>query len=121
MTLTWLRWGPKMQQHRKVLQSPFTKSRVAQYMKMQLKQTHQLVNGIMKSPSDWDLEVRRLALAIVANIGYGVDVSTNNHQWVKLSDDAGEATSHAGTPGSSLVDRFPFGGFQLFVHFILGI
>ncbi|RDW60579.1 putative o-methylsterigmatocystin oxidoreductase [Coleophoma cylindrospora] len=111
MTLTWLRWGPKMQQHRKVLQSPFTKSRVAQYMKIQLKQTHQLIKGMVKNPSDWDLEIRRLALAIVASIGYGVDVSTNDHEWVKLSDDAGYVTSHAGTPGGSLVDRFPLARF----------
>jgi cytochrome P450 len=109
MTLTWLRWGPKMQQHRKLLQSTFTKSKVGQYQSIQLKETRRLVLGILKKPQHWELELKRLAIAITANIAYAVDVPTIDHPWVKLLDDAGIATNNAGTPGASLVDRFPLG------------
>ncbi|TVY21370.1 Cytochrome P450 monooxygenase psiH [Lachnellula arida] len=107
MTLTWLRWSPKMQQHRRMLQSPFIKSKVSQYQSLQMKETHRLVKGMMKSPLDWELELRRFAIAVVANVGYGVDINTVDHQWVDLSDAAGYATSHAGAPGGTIVDRFP--------------
>ncbi|KUJ10419.1 putative O-methylsterigmatocystin oxidoreductase [Mollisia scopiformis] len=109
MTLTWLRWGPKMQQHRKILQTPFTKSKISQYQNLQLEQTHHSLRGILENPLHWELELKRLAIAITAEIGYGVKVDSVYHPWVKLSDDAGYATSHAGAPGGSLVDRFPPG------------
>lgn len=107
MTLTWLRWGPKMQQHRKILQRPFVNSKLYQYKPLQLRECRRTVKGMMQDPSKWELELKRMAIAIVANIGYGVDVSTTDHLWVKLSDDAGFATNNAGAPGGSLVDRFP--------------
>ncbi|TVY35980.1 Cytochrome P450 monooxygenase [Lachnellula subtilissima] len=107
MTLTWLRWSPKMQQHRKMLQSPFAKSKVSVYQSLQMKETHRLVKGMMKSPLEWELELRRFAIAVVANVSYGVDINTVDHQWVDLSDAAGYATSHAGAPGGTIVDRFP--------------
>lgn len=33
--LTWLLWGPKMQLHRRILQPPFTRSKVGQYAALQ--------------------------------------------------------------------------------------
>lgn len=63
----------------------------------------------MKAPLDWELELRRFAIGIVAKVAYGVDVDAIDHPWVKLSDDAGYATGHAGAPGSTIVDRFPAG------------
>lgn len=109
MTLTFLRWSPKMQQHRRILQNPFTKPKVVQYKSLQIKQSHRLVQGIMQSPLDWELELKRFAIAIVANIGYGVNVDRTDHPWIKLANDAGYATAHSGAPASSIVDRFPLG------------
>lgn len=102
-----------MQLHRRVLQNPFTKTKSIAYQSLQLKEAHRLVKGMMQSPLDWERELRRFAIAIVANVAYGVDVDSIEHPWVKLSDDAGYATAHAGAPGGTLVDRFPPGKVKL--------
>ena len=65
MTLTFLRWSPKMQQHRRILQNPFTKPKVVQYKSLQTKEAHQAVKGMMQNPLQWELELKRFAIAIV--------------------------------------------------------
>jgi cytochrome P450 len=87
-----------MQQHRRVLQTPFTKSKVSNYLSLQLEETRKVVKGMMKNPLEWETELRRYAIAIVANVAYGEEITSINHPWVKLSDDAAYATGHAGTP-----------------------
>lgn len=98
-----------MQQHRRILQNPFTKTKATAYQGLQLKESYKLVKGIMQHPGDWELEFRRIAISIVANVAYGVEINSLDHPWVKLSDDAGYATSHAVAPGGTLVDRCPLG------------
>jgi cytochrome P450 len=102
-----------MQQHRRILQNPFTKPKVVQYKSLQTKEAHQAVKGMMQNPLQWELELKRFAIAIVLNIGYGVKVSDTKHPYIKLADDAGYATAHSGPPASSIVDRLPIG--ELFI------
>lgn len=59
MTLTFLRWGPRFQMHRKLIQGSFTKPNCVQYQDLQESETHVLVDGIMKNPNDWERQMRR--------------------------------------------------------------
>lgn len=106
-TLTWLRWGPRMQRHRKVLQPAFSKSQVRQYQDNQKKQALLCLKSISNDPNSWNNAIRRFAVAIVLNISFGVDVDGPDSPWIKIADDAAEAISNSGAPASSIVDRFP--------------
>ncbi|CAK7216730.1 hypothetical protein SCUCBS95973_002905 [Sporothrix curviconia] len=106
-TLTWLRWGPQMHRHRKILQPAFSKAQVRQYQDNQQKQALLCLRSILDDPGNWNLAVRRFAVAIVLNIAFGVDVDGPNSPWIKIADDAAEAISNSGAPASSILDRFP--------------
>ncbi|KAK4202012.1 cytochrome P450 [Triangularia verruculosa] len=106
-TLTWLRWGPKYHLHRKVLQPPFTKSRVGQYQASQLREALICCKGILDDPEDWVTAVRRFAVAIVLKISYGLEVNSPDSQWIKLAEESAEAIGKSGAPASSIMDRFP--------------
>lgn len=106
-TLTWLRWGPQMQRHRKILQPAFSKAQVQKYQANQERQALICLQSFLDAPSTWDSAVRRFAVAIVLNIGYGIDVDSAQSPWIKIADDAAEAISNSGAPASSIIDRFP--------------
>ena len=106
-TLTWLRWGPKYQLHRKILQPPFTKSKVSQYTAMQRKEALICCKGMLEEPAGWVSAVRQFAVAVVINISYGLNVDGPTSPWIKLAEDSGNAIGRSGAPASSIMDRFP--------------
>lgn len=106
-TLTWLRWGPQMQKHRKILQPAFSKSQIGQYQDNQRRQALLCLHSLLDSDADWNSAVRRFAVAIVLNISYGIDVEGPDSPWIKIADDAAAAIGNSGAPASSIIDRFP--------------
>jgi len=106
-TLTWLRWGPKYQLHRRVLQPPFSKSKVGQYTAMQRKEALVCCKGMMDDPANWLSAVRRCSVAIVLKIAYGLDVDSPESPWIGLAERSASAIGRAGAPGSSIMDVFP--------------
>ncbi|KAF2491284.1 putative O-methylsterigmatocystin oxidoreductase [Lophium mytilinum] len=109
-TLTWLRWSPKMQQHRKLLQPPFSKSKVSQYCPLQRREAIKAAQSILRTNADpmaWNNAIRRFAVAVVINIGFGVEIKDDKSPYIKIADEAAMAISNAGAPASSIVDRFP--------------
>ncbi|ORX94815.1 putative O-methylsterigmatocystin oxidoreductase [Clohesyomyces aquaticus] len=108
MTLTFLRTGPKFKMHRKVLQKTFQKSSVVQYRPLQEKETRVLLEGIMRSPGDWEMLLRRFATAIVMGIGFGVVIESDKDPFIQMAVDASYALGHGGAPAGTLVDFFPF-------------
>ncbi|PVH80134.1 cytochrome P450 [Cadophora sp. DSE1049] len=108
MTLTFLRWGPRFQMHRKLIQGSFTKPNCVQYQELQESETHVLVDGIMKNPNDWERQMRRFATAIVLGIGFGVSINDDNDPYIQMAVDASYALGHGGAPAGTVVDFFPF-------------
>ncbi|KAK0666427.1 putative cytochrome P450 E-class, group I [Cercophora samala] len=106
-TLTWLRWGPKYHLHRKILQPPFSKSKVGQYQASQLREALICCKSMLDDPENWVTAVRRFAVAIVLKISYGLDVDSQDSQWIKLAEESAEAIGKSGAPASSIMDRFP--------------
>lgn len=106
-TLTWLRWGPKMQLHRRILQPPFVKSKVGQYASLQRKEALICSKGFLDDPSDWTAATRRFGVAIVLKISYGLDVDGPSSKWVQLAEQSSNAIAKSGAPASSIMDRFP--------------
>ncbi|KAK3370611.1 putative O-methylsterigmatocystin oxidoreductase [Podospora didyma] len=106
-TLTWLRWGPKYRLHRRILQPPFTKSRVAEYAAIQQREALICCKGIIDNPVVWVSSVRQFAVAIMLHISYGLDVDGPTSPWVKLAEDSANAIGKSGAPASSIMDRVP--------------
>ncbi|KAH6626478.1 cytochrome P450 [Chaetomium sp. MPI-SDFR-AT-0129] len=106
-TLTWLRWGPKYQLHRKVLQPPFVKSKVAQYTALQRREALRFCLGAIDHPEDWLTAVRRFSVSIVLKIAYGIEVEGRDSPWIKLAGDTAHAVGKSGAPASSIMDRIP--------------
>ncbi|KAL2132834.1 hypothetical protein VTI74DRAFT_3233 [Chaetomium olivicolor] len=106
-TLTWLRWGPKYQLHRKVLQPPFAKSRVGQYTALQRKEALICCKGLIEDPENWLNAVRRFSVAVMLQIAYGIEVDGPGSPWIKLAEDTANAIGKSGAPASSIMDRFP--------------
>ena len=108
-TLTWLRWGPKYNLHRRTLQPPFTKSKVSQYQDLQRKEALRCCKGMLEDPANWLTAVRRFSVAIVLKIAYGLEIDGPQSPWIKLAEDSSEAVGKSGAPASSIMDRFPAG------------
>lgn len=106
-TLTWLRWGPKMRLHRRVLQSPFARSKMGQYAGLQRREALICCKGFIDDPVNWTIAVRRFGVAIVLNISYGLEVDGPSSRWIKLAEESSNAIGKSGAPASSIMDRFP--------------
>ncbi|KXX75970.1 Cytochrome P450 1A2 [Madurella mycetomatis] len=106
-TLTWLRWGPTYHLHRRILQPPFTKSKVGRYTAMQRKQALICCKGMIDTPEDWVTSVRRFSVAIVLKIAYGLEVDGPSSPWIRLAEQSANAIGKSGAPASSIMDRFP--------------
>lgn len=106
-TLTWLRWGPKYHLHRRVLQPPFTRSRVGEFADLQRREALRCCASMLDNPDDWLTAVRRFSVAVVLKIAYGLDVEGPDSPWIKMAEDTSEAVGKSGAPASSIMDRFP--------------
>lgn len=106
-TLTWLRWGPKMQQHRRILQPAFSKAHVAQYQEHQKKQAALCMRNILDDAVNWQRATRQFAVAVMLNIAYGIDIDGPRSPWIKIAEDSAAAVGNSGAPASSIIDRFP--------------
>ncbi|KAK3325975.1 putative O-methylsterigmatocystin oxidoreductase [Apodospora peruviana] len=106
-TLTWLRWGSKCQLHRRVLQPPFTRSKVTQFEGKQRKEALIFCKAMIDRPENWVNAVRRFSVAIMLNIAYGLEVDSPASPWIKMAEDSASAIGKSGAPASSIMDRFP--------------
>lgn len=106
-TLTFLRWGPRFQMHRKLIQSSFTKPRIVQYQDLQMTETYRIIKSIMSNPGNWELLLRRYVTAIVLGIGFGVPVKSDDDPYIQIATDASYALGHGGAPAGTPVDFFP--------------
>lgn len=107
MTLTFLRSGPKFRLHRKLIQSNFTNSAILKYQSLQEYEARIAAQEIIKEPTNWEAITRRFSSAIVLSIGFGVNIDSNTHPYLKLTEDANYATTNGGSPASTIVDYFP--------------
>lgn len=124
LTLTFMKHGPRFKLHRSALQTGFTKTAIVNYQAIQEDEARQAVARILANPKAWDRSLRRsegtpqffeikayaatrFASAIVLRIGFGVEVESDNDEYLQIATDANLATSKGGNPGTTLVDYFP--------------
>ncbi|KAK2046474.1 cytochrome P450 [Colletotrichum somersetense] len=106
-TLTFLPFGPRWQMHRKLLQTTFSNTNVRQWHSLQVTEARKSVRSILQNPENWEMSMKRFAVAIVLKVSYGIDVQNDNDPYVKIAEDAMYATGNGGVPANSIVDIFP--------------
>jgi len=107
LTLTFLPFGNRFKLHRSALQTNFTKSYIVNYQPIQEDEVRKAASCMIDRPNDWDSILRRFATAVVLRIGFGVNIHSDDDEYVQISADAGAATAQGGDPGASLVDHIP--------------
>lgn len=50
----------------------------------------------------------RFSTAIIAQVAFGHQITTDDDPYIKITEGTGHAQSNAGSPGSTIVDVFPF-------------
>ncbi|TFY68455.1 hypothetical protein EVJ58_g999 [Rhodofomes roseus] len=72
------------------------------------RETYIFVLGLMETPDDYGLHVKRFLAALVLESVYGHRITSLDDEYVTLMDSAMEATTTTGAAGGTLVDMLPF-------------
>lgn len=97
ITLTFLRWGAMFKKHRKLLQNAFTASNVKQYRLIQEQDARQTVREILARPQKWEALSNKFATAVILKIGFGVSITSDDHPYLKMAEEANTATTNGMT------------------------
>jgi cytochrome P450 len=108
-TLAFMPFGTSWKMHRKFLQTSFSNTNVRQWHNLRRKEAHRTVKAIIERPDTWEKSLRRFAAAIVLQVSYGTEVSSDDDPYIRIADDAMYATGNGGVPANSVVDLVPFG------------
>ncbi|KAH9834572.1 cytochrome P450 monooxygenase [Rhodofomes roseus] len=72
------------------------------------RETYIFVLGLMETPDDYGLHVKRFLAALVLESVYGHRITSLDDEYVTMMDSAMEATTTTGAAGGTLVDMLPF-------------
>ncbi|RGP79472.1 hypothetical protein FLONG3_2433 [Fusarium longipes] len=107
-TLTFMPFGKRWQMHRRFLQTSFSNTNVRQWHELQRNEAHRAIKSIIERPDTWEKSLRRFAVAIVLQVSYGKEVSSDDDPYIRIANDAMYATGNGGVPANSVVDLVPF-------------
>ncbi|KEZ41192.1 hypothetical protein SAPIO_CDS7275 [Scedosporium apiospermum] len=107
-TLTFLPFGPQWRLHRRLLQTNLSPSRVRQWQKLQTQESRRAAMSILVDESTWRPALKRLSVAVVLMVSYGIQVDSDDDEYLKIANDAIHVTGNGGLPAGSIVDIFPF-------------
>ncbi|KAM0328842.1 hypothetical protein ACHAQA_005258 [Verticillium albo-atrum] len=107
LTLTFLRWGPRFNLHRRLFQTTFSRTNVRKFQPIQQHEARKAVHNLLQDPAEWKDITLLMATSIIFRIAFGQEVVDKNSPYCAMSQAANYATTAGGTPGSTLVDLFP--------------
>ncbi|CAI4210672.1 unnamed protein product [Parascedosporium putredinis] len=98
-TLTFLPFGPQWRMHRKVLQTNLSPSKVRQWHTLQVREARRAAASMFApKASTWRDVLKRFSVAIVLMVSYGIEVDSDDDEYVKIANDAIYATGNGGLP-----------------------
>ncbi|OBZ78535.1 O-methylsterigmatocystin oxidoreductase [Grifola frondosa] len=107
--LSTMGYGDRCRKHRKWIHEAFQAKPVLEsYYPLQRRESSVLLSGLLESPEAYIAHFRRFASALVLEIAYGHRVTSLEDKYLRVAERATTATAEAGSPGSMLVDFFPF-------------
>ncbi|EGO28627.1 hypothetical protein SERLADRAFT_406107 [Serpula lacrymans var. lacrymans S7.9] len=105
--LSLMPYGEPFRRHRRLIQDHFNRSMVESFRPLVTQEIHHLLNGFLTRPELFATHIRRFAAGTIMQITYGHTVESIDDQYVKLADDALNASIDYGSAGSEIVDLIP--------------
>ncbi|KAH9917064.1 cytochrome P450 [Fomitopsis serialis] len=107
-TLGFMQYDDRWRRHRRWFQNGFqVKKRLNSYVPIQQRETHRFLVDLLREPDAFMDHFKRLAAAVMLEIGYGHTVTSVDDAHIRKVDSAVGGILEAGNPGSMLVDFFP--------------
>uniref|UniRef100_A0A8H7XP64 Cytochrome P450 n=1 Tax=Psilocybe cubensis TaxID=181762 RepID=A0A8H7XP64_PSICU len=103
-----LPYGDLWRRHRKLLQQCFRRKISTQYEPIQTAKTHNLLNDLLRTPSDFIEHCKKNSSAMIMSILYGQDISDEiSAQFVSVAEETVTALGKCLRPGKHMVSYFP--------------
>ncbi|KAH9917080.1 cytochrome P450 [Fomitopsis serialis] len=103
-----MQYDDRWRRHRRWFQNGFqVKKRLDSYVPIQQRETRRFLVDLLREPDAFMDHFKRLAAAIMLEVGYGHTVTSVGDAHVRKVDAAVGGIFEAGNPGSMLVDFFP--------------
>ncbi|CAL1697458.1 unnamed protein product [Somion occarium] len=107
--LTHQRYGERHRQQRKWMQNLFqNKKALDQYQALQRREVYITLQGMLTSPENFKAHLFRFTASLTLDATYGHRVVSADDMFVHVAERGIEVISESGSPGSMLVDFFPF-------------
>ncbi|TCD69432.1 hypothetical protein EIP91_007557 [Steccherinum ochraceum] len=105
--LPFIRYGPRFRQIRKWFHDVFeVKAALHKYEPLQRREALVVLDNLLEKPEGYVAHFNRSS--IILEVIYGHRVTSDNDRFMLRAREAIYALSHAGSPGSHVVDFFPF-------------
>ncbi|GBE87235.1 Multifunctional cytochrome P450 monooxygenase af510 [Sparassis crispa] len=107
--VTHMTYGERFRRQRKWMRDTLEdKSSLMSYRSLQKRESYILLSGLFETPESFMSHIKRFAAALIMEIAYGHTVRSLDDTYIQIADRATTETVEAGTPGSMLVDFFPW-------------
>lgn len=106
-TMIMMQYGQTWKQTRTYFHQYFNQTAVENYREVQIKYTKTLLKRLYLSPKDYRMHLRYVLGAMILEVTYGIQISSEKDPYIILSETTNVEISKAGVPGTYLVDLFP--------------
>ncbi|KIJ28801.1 hypothetical protein M422DRAFT_269850 [Sphaerobolus stellatus SS14] len=101
-------YGEVWRRHRRAMHDKFHPSAVEAYKPIQIKHTRDLLCRLHKAPENFIEHIRHTAGAIIMEVGYGINIKSENDPYIHTAEEVMSAAGEAGVPGRFMVDMIPW-------------
>jgi len=98
---------PRFKIYRRMLHTGLNPRASKSYRPIQTQETQVFLQGLACSPKEFDLHIRRNAVAVMLKVAYGYQVNGNDDELVQLIEDGLKIIAELSVPGKFWVEFFP--------------
>ncbi|KAJ7175924.1 cytochrome P450 [Mycena filopes] len=102
-----LPYGDRWRRYRRIFQQHFRRDTSREYLPIQTKKVHRLLQGLLTSPEEFRELIKTLAAAIIMSTVYGYEIEPVNDRFVILAENAVKKLADSFLPGAAVVNTFP--------------
>ncbi|KAF9469506.1 cytochrome P450 [Collybia nuda] len=106
--LSTMRYGPRFQLHRKMMQQYFSRKDCVSYQPIQTRGARVLLQNLVSTPEKRDDHLSHYSTTLILRISFGHEITSNGDIFLDVLKDAGQILRSSGPPGSTAIDFFPF-------------
>ncbi|KAG6862109.1 hypothetical protein C0995_005921 [Termitomyces sp. Mi166 len=107
-TLTFTRYGKSFQTYRRMFQDYLKSTKALPYQPIQTQEARILLQNLLSDEHRRDAWLRWFSTSIIMRVAYGHQITSDDDPYLRIAQDSSHAISHAGPPGNTPVDFFPF-------------